>query len=137
MSNNNYYPYTKGRDLPDNPRADRAETVRVAAQVDGQIEALDQMVRTASATCCADCYWSSVLKPLARPLLGRRRGYLPRSVTEGPAQWQLLSEMSKAAPPPRVPAAGPTEEWLRREDVWDAITDHWLSILRARAAVQS
>lgn len=135
MSENTRTEYPRAeRILPDSPRADRPAATRLAAQVDAQIDALDQMVRTASAACCAECYWSSVLKPLARPLLGRRRGYLPDSVSDEPLRMMLLSEVLDVPEPPRVAAAGPTEEWLRREDVWDAVTDHWLSVLRARAA---
>jgi hypothetical protein len=105
-----------------------------------QLKAIDRMVRTQilfirnQDEFCAGCYWTHILKPLVRPLVGWERGYPPKQAKEKSAGLPVGLTLTSAREylsnwPERPPAANGNEEFLRTSHAFDIVTDAWLKLL--------
>ncbi|MFC8517495.1 hypothetical protein [Streptomyces sp. NPDC057257] len=91
------------------------------------VDALCELVRPEDRM-CSGCVWDTIVKPLARPLLGWDRGYPPESAKEPADRMRLipgdeLLKLWEQAEAKRVPADTETEKWLRTSEAWDAFTN--------------
>lgn len=115
-----------------------------ACAADPAIRALDQAVsamcsaaRATYGPSCSACVWQRILKPLAVSLVGWDRGYPLRSARDPrPPGVSLpfvnMSELMAGEDERksrRTPPAGDTEQWLRTQEAWDAVTGSWLERL--------
>ena len=102
-----------------------------------RLQAIDKVVRALAALAptdqpmCADCVWTSVLKPLVRPWLGWSRGKPPEQAADesdhSPPVVGLKTFLDE--PDTRPEPASETERWLRGSQAWDAVTSRWMEVL--------
>lgn len=107
--------------------------VERACRADSRIQALDLVVTALAAAArlgggpaCSGCTWTRLVKPLAIPLLGWKRGYPPVSAKEPDADMAAVNR-----PMRRMPARTEAERWLRSEEAWTVVTRAWIDRLDA------
>jgi hypothetical protein len=122
--------------IHDTPAYDRA----LAAE--RRLRAIERMIQVTTMylrrgdTFCSGCYWTDVLKPLLRPLVGWERGRVQEQAKDPSGSSWLHKPITRAdlaaiAADTRAPAETDTETWLRTQEAWHAVTDVLLARLDA------
>jgi hypothetical protein len=109
----------------------------LALTAEPRLQAIDKVVRALATLAptdqpmCADCVWTTVLRPLVRPWLGWGRGRTPEQAADESGQSSRVVDLKTFLDEPdtRPEPASETERWLRDSQAWDAVTSRWREVL--------